>query len=282
MRGGAGRRARARRERGGRARRSAPRRRPGRARPRRPGAPLSFPSFRLAWAGDRLAASDAAAAAAALLDAGGAGAADAAAAAAARRAAFWRAWNALAAGQRARAAGGDLAAGLDAARALARAVLADGGAVLARRALRESAAGRFRWADLSRGGGLAHRDLLGTPPGLARLAAFLRDAAAARRAGRPRARRAVVLVGPPRGADGACPVVAVAAGGDGGAPPPGNTFGALFRRAAAAVGATLGDDGFDGAHVWLPGDAVERFVRELTVAAAGAELAAAAGALAVE
>ena len=239
--------------------------------------PLSFPSFRVAWSGDRLAASDAAAAAAALLDTGGAGAPDGPTAATSRRAAFWRAWNALAAGARTRAAG-DLSSGLDAARALGRAILADGGAVLTRRALRESAAGRFRWADLSRGGGLAHRDLLASPPALARLAAFLRDATAARRAGRRGARRAVVLVGPARAADGAVPVVAVPSGD----PSSGNTFGALFRKAAAAVGAPLGDDGFDAAHVWLPGDAVERYVRELTVAAAGEQLAAAAGALGLE
>lgn len=240
--------------------------------------PLGVRSFRLAWGGDRLAAADAAASAAALLEAGAAPGAGPGPG----RDSFWRAWNALAAGQRPRE-GGELAAGLDLARALARAVLADGGGILSRRKLRESAAGRFRWADLS-AGALAHRDLLARPLALARLAAFLRDAAAAPR-GRASARgtRAVVLVGP-ASPDGTCPVVAAAA-------PPGargaradarsgHAFGALFRRAAAAVGAHLGADGFDAAAVTLPVDAVERFMRELTVACAGAELTAAAAELA--
>lgn len=46
----------------------------------------------------------------------------------------------------------------------------------------------------------------------------------------------------------------------------------LFRRAAAAVGADLGRDGFDGAAASLPAEDVERFMRELTVVAAGAQL----------
>ena len=48
--------------------------------------------------------------------------------------------------------------------------------------------------------------------------------------------------------------------------------GALGDPGAAAVGADLGKDGFDGAAASLPAEDVERFMRELTVVAAGAQL----------
>jgi len=298
---------------------------------------LSFRSFRLAWDGDRLAAADVAAAAGALLEAaggsvgsgGGGGAASAAgddgggepredpstsAAAATARDAFWRSWNALAAGKRPRDVGSELAEGLALARHLRAAVLADGGALLARRKVRESPAGKFRWADLS-SGDLSHKALFSKPAPLARLASFLRDVYAAggggagvggagaagsglgagRRVPRAARRRAVVLIGPKDPSSGRCAVVAVgpfkaseseeaeraaaAAAAAGGRQHQSSSsaarqprFGMLFRRAAAAVGADLGKDGFDGAAASLPAEDVERFMRELTVVAAGAQL----------
>lgn len=300
---------------------------------------LSFRSFRLAWDGDRLAAADVAAAAGALLEAaggsvgsggGGAGGVPStaddddgepredpstSAAAATARDAFWRSWNALAAGKRPRDVGSELAEGLALARHLRAAVLADGGALLARRKVRESPAGKFRWADLS-SGDLSHKALFSKPAPLARLASFLRDVYAAggggagiggagaagsglgagRRVPRAARRRAVVLIGPKDPNSGRCAVVAVgpykaseseeaeraaaAAAAAAGGRQLGNhsstrqpRFGTLFRRAAAAVGADLGKDGFDGAAASLPAEDVERFMRELTVVAAGAQLA---------
>ena len=312
---------------------------------------LSFRSFRLAWDGDRLAAADVAAAAGALLEAaggsvgsgGGGGGGNAAATAAAdgsdepaedpstsaaaatARDAFWRSWNALAAGKRPRDVGSELAEGLALARRLRAAVLADGGALLARRKVRESPAGKFRWADLSSGDAVSHRALFSRPAPLARLASFLRDVYAAggggagiggagaagtglgtgRRVPRAARRRAVVLIGPRDAGSGRCAVVAVgpykaseseeaeraanaaaaaAAAGGGRQGGGGNAlarqprFGMLFRRAAAAVGADLGRDGFDGAAASLPAEDVERFMRELTVVAAGAQLASSSSA----
>ena len=296
---------------------------------------LSVRSFRLAGDGDRMAAADVAAAAGALLEAAGgsvgganatatgsatprgidgepSGDPSASAAAATARDAFWRSWNALAAGKRPRDVGSELAEGLALARHLRAAVLADGGALLARRKVRESPAGKFRWADLS-SGDLSHKALFSKPAPLARLASFLRDVYAAggggagiggaagsglgtgRRVPRAARRRAVVLIGPKDPNSGRCAVVAVgpykaseseeaeragaaaaaAAGESGGRRQQLSRqprFGMLFRRAAAAVGADLGKDGFDGAAASLPAEDVERFMRELTVVAAGAQL----------
>jgi len=310
---------------------------------------LSFRSFRLAWDGDRLAAADVAAAAGALLEAAGGSVSSGSggggggptttngdddgngndqpsedpstsAAAATARDAFWRSWNALAAGKRPRDIGSELAEGLALARHLRAAVLADGGALLARRKVRESPAGKFRWADLS-AGDLSHKALFSKPAPLARLASFLRDVYAAggggagiggagaagsglgtgRRVPRAARRRAVVLIGPKDANSGRCAVVAVgpykaseseeaeranaaaqaAAVAVGGSGRQTNSsrqprFGTLFRRAAAAVGADLGKDGFDGAAASLPAEDVERFMRELTVVAAGAQLSSSA------
>jgi cell division control protein 45 len=209
--------------------------------------------------------------------------------AASARARFWRAWNAAAVRD-----GGEMEKGLELARGLRRAVLADGGGLLTRRRVRESPAGRFRWADLSGdGGGAAHAAVLARPGALARLAAFVRDAAAAApRAGedappaggrssrpRSRARRPLVLIGP-RGPDGRCDIVAVCPpplAGSAAATPPANPFGRLFARAAASAHTPLAPARFDAPCVRVPAADLARFMRELTLAAAAAGLSGGGG-----
>ena len=215
-----------------------------------------------------------------------AAAAWASAEAASARARFWRAWNAAAVRD-----GGEMDKGLELARGLRRAVLADGGGLLARRRVRESPAGRFRWADLSgEGGGAAHAAALARPGALARLAAFVRDAAAAApRAGedappggarpRARARRPLVLIGP-RGPDGRCDIVAVCpppSSSSASTHPPPNPFGRLFARAAGSAHTPLAPARFDAPCVRVPADDLARFMRELTLAAAAAGLSGGGG-----
>jgi cell division control protein 45 len=163
---------------------------------------------------------------------------------------FWRAWAALSW----RDDGGELRRGLELAKKVQRALVADGGAAVTQRLFHNFRA--FRVFDLSEHK-LGSRGLLAAPLALQRLAAFFQEQHL--HASHANRRKPVVLVGPKDPASGRCLVVGYQVA----APGRGNRLGLAFVQAAEEVGAHAWLDLFDTSVVEVAGADVERFKAEL-------------------
>jgi cell division control protein 45 len=163
---------------------------------------------------------------------------------------FWRAWNCLSW----RDDAGELRRGIELAKKVQRAMVADGGAVVVQRLYHNFRA--FRIFDLSEHQ-LTNRPLLAHPMALQRMAAFFQEQhlhqAATNR------RKPLVLVGPRDPRTRRCLVVGYQVA----APGQGNRLGAAFEAAAEEVGAQAWHDLFDTSIMEIAGEDVERFKAEL-------------------
>lgn len=165
---------------------------------------------------------------------------------------FWRAYHALSWGQDQ----GELRKGLDLAKKIQRALVTDGGSVVAQRLYHNFKA--FRVYDLS-DHKLTSQDLLSHPMALQRLAAFFQE----QHFQTSKKKKPVVLIGPKR-EDGRCLVVGYQAT----AHIRGNKLGLAFAEATEEVGAQAWHDLFEATVIELAASDVERFKQELLRAAA--------------
>jgi len=163
---------------------------------------------------------------------------------------FWRCWNALSW----RDDAGELRKGLELAKKVQRALVADGGAIIVQRLYHNFRS--FRVFDLS-DHKLTNHSLLAHPMALHRLAAFFQDQHMHQ--SHNASQKPVVLIGPRDPGTGRCLVVGYQVT----APGQGNRLNAAFAAATEEVGAQAWHDLFDTAIMEIIGDDVERFKAEL-------------------
>lgn len=163
---------------------------------------------------------------------------------------FWRSWNALSW----RDDNGELRKGIELAKKVQIALVADGGAVVVQRLYHNFRA--FRIFDLS-DHKLTNQSLLGHPMALQRLAAFFQEQHAHQ--GQNNRRKPVVLIGPRDAVTGRCLVVGYQVT----APGRGNRLGDAFAAATEEVHAQAWHDLFDTSIMEIMSDDVERFKAEL-------------------
>lgn len=165
---------------------------------------------------------------------------------------FWRAYHALTWGDDK----GELHRGLDLAKKVQRALITEGGSIVAQRLYHNFKA--FRIYDLS-DHKLVSQNMLSHPMALQRLAAFFQE----QHFHLSGKRKPVVLIGP-RGDDGRCLV----AGYQATARMQGNRLGLAFQAATEEVGAQAWHDLFESTVIELAADDIERFKQELLRSAA--------------
>lgn len=163
---------------------------------------------------------------------------------------FWRAWNALSW----RDDAGELRKGIELAKKVQRALVADGGSVIVQRLYHNFRS--FRIFDLS-DHKFTHHSLLARPMALQRLAAFFQEQHLHQN--QNNRRKPVVLVGPRDPISGRC----LAVGYQITSPGKGNRLGEAFEAAAEEVGAQAWHDLFDTTVMEIAVEDVERFKGEL-------------------
>lgn len=163
---------------------------------------------------------------------------------------FWRAWNALSW----RDDAGELRKGIELAKKVQRALVADGGSVIVQRLYHNFRS--FRIFDLS-DHKFTHYSLLARPMALQRLAAFFQEQHLHQN--QNNRRKPVVLIGPKDPISGRC----LAVGYQISNPGKGNRLGEAFEAAAEEVGAQAWHDLFDTTVMEIATEDVERFKGEL-------------------
>jgi cell division control protein 45 len=163
---------------------------------------------------------------------------------------FWRCWNALSW----RDDDGELRRGIELAKKVQRALVADGGSVVVQRLYHNFR--QFRIFDLS-DHQLTNRALLAHPMTLQRMAAFFQEQHLHQ--SQNNRRKPLVLIGTKDPLTGRCLVVGYQVT----APGQGNRLGAAFEAAAEEVGAQAWHDLFDTSIMEIAGEDVERFKAEL-------------------
>ena len=175
---------------------------------------------------------------------------------------FWRCWNALSW----KDDDGELRRGIELAKKVQKALVADGGSVIVQRLYHNFRA--FRIFDLS-DHQLSHRSLLAHPMALQRMAAFLQEQHLHQ--SQNNRKKPLVLVGPKDPITRRCLVVGyqVSQPGSGGSSgtsgnqQQGNQLGKAFVEASEGVSAMSWHDLFDTSIMEIAGDDVERFKAEL-------------------
>lgn len=162
--------------------------------------------------------------------------------------------------------------GIERAKGLHRAIVADGGLILTRNQVNGVASASMWWCDMDAANS-AHKDLFQHPRSLVQLAMFLRDAHA-QRTGK---QRALVLVGP-EDAAGNCQVVGIRHRSAPGGIFQSNPFGNVFQEVVDRAEIQLAQEGFDNAVVVMRKSEVFGFMDQLkaVVHQMGASAAAAA------
>ena len=168
---------------------------------------------------------------------------------------FWRCWNALSW----KDDDGELRRGIELAKKVQRALVADSGSVVVQRLYHNFKV--FRIFDLS-DHQLTNRALLAHPMTLQRMAAFFQEQH--KHQNQSNKRKPLVLVGPKDPLTGRCLVVGYQVASPG---QQGNRLGAAFQAAADEVRALAWHDLFDTSIMEIAGDDVERFKAELLRAA---------------
>lgn len=159
---------------------------------------------------------------------------------------FWRCWNALSW----RDDDGELRRGLELAKKVQKALVADGGSIVMQRLFHNFRV--FRIFDLSQHQ-LTHRALLNHPMALQRMADFFQQQHLYQN--QNNRRKPLVLVGPKDPVTNRCLVVGYQVT----APGQGNRLGDAFAAAAEEVGALAWHDLFENTIMEIAGDDVERF-----------------------
>ena len=163
---------------------------------------------------------------------------------------FWRCWNALSW----RDDDGELRRGLELAKKVQKALVADGGSIVVQRLYHNFRI--FRIFDLS-DHQLTHRALLNHPMALQRMADFFQQQHMHQN--QNNRRKPLVLVGPKDPVTKRCLVIGYQVT----APGQGNRLGEAFTAAAEEVGALAWHDLFENSIMEIAGDDVERFKAEL-------------------
>lgn len=163
---------------------------------------------------------------------------------------FWRCWNALSW----RNDCGELRRGIELAKRVQKALISDGGAVLAQKLFHNFRV--FRIFDLS-DHSLSNQSLLAHPLVLRRMAAFFQEQHFFQ--SNSNRRKPVVLIGPKSADSGKCLIVGYQVI----SPGKGNRLGTAFQAAAEEVAAQAWHDLFDTSIMEIASEDVERFKAEL-------------------